>query len=588
MKSCKKVLCSMLVIIFTLAFVQMAGAASLQIVTKSLPDATVGVDYRETLTAEGTGLQWQILEGKPDWLSLSSSGVLSGRPTQTGTYSFVVVAYSSSSVSGYAASFTIKVNAAPLPVVITTEYLSNGTVGVDYLDILTANTSGVTWSVSGNFPSFLTLDATTGKISGLPPAEGSYTFTVTASAAGMTPVSKPFTIKFSTGTFSFLNDTLSPATETRYYNAQFIASTTGVTWSRLNGKFPSGLELSSSGGTLSGTLARGTEGVYSFEIVATKGSVSISKWFTLTVNPDTSFTINTTDLSDGYVGQSYAESLSASAQATWTHTGGSLPIGLYLLNSGYIYGTPEYAGTYTFQATATASSGATASAWFTINVNTASSLSIITTNVKTATRGSDYSYAFQATQPSGVFWTAEGELPEGLTLNYSSGVLQGTTNTQDGFYNFTVTAYYNGQTASRYYTMKVVNSGESTGETDETGSSTVKITTTSIRNPEYNVQYYQRLEANITSGVTWTDEGGLPNGIVLDPSSGALVGVPTREGTYTFWVRATVSETNYDRKSFTVVVGREGYGDGSDSGCNSGMGILALALLGGLAGIKRR
>lgn len=63
--------------------------------------------------------------------------------------------------------------------------MSNGTVGTYYKQTLAADgTAPVTWSVSnGTLPAGLSLNASTGEISGTPTAQGANTFTVTATNA---------------------------------------------------------------------------------------------------------------------------------------------------------------------------------------------------------------------------------------------------------------------------------------------------------------------------------------------------------------------------------------------------------------------
>ncbi len=76
--------------------------------------------------------------------------------------------------------FTISENAAAAPS-ITTSSLPDGKVGEVYSQILTATgTTPIKWSISGALPDGLTLDETTGKISGTPTADGTAKFTVKA------------------------------------------------------------------------------------------------------------------------------------------------------------------------------------------------------------------------------------------------------------------------------------------------------------------------------------------------------------------------------------------------------------------------
>jgi hypothetical protein len=80
--------------------------------TTSLPNGTRNSNYNQTLSVSG-GLApyaWSI-SGAPSWLSLSASGVLSGKPTASGTYSFTVkVTDSLGNTATQSLSLTIKVN----------------------------------------------------------------------------------------------------------------------------------------------------------------------------------------------------------------------------------------------------------------------------------------------------------------------------------------------------------------------------------------------------------------------------------------------------------------------------------------------
>ncbi|MGD0065515.1 MAG: putative Ig domain-containing protein [Streptosporangiaceae bacterium] len=150
------------------------------------PGAIVGAAYTDTLTATGgtTPYTWSVNAGTlPAGLTLSSAGVLSGTPTTAGSYPFSVNVVDKN--GGIAtASITL--------VVVTGLALTFGTppggvVGTAYTDTLTASggTTPYTWSVSaGALPAGITLNASTGVLSGTPTAGGTANFTVKVADSG--------------------------------------------------------------------------------------------------------------------------------------------------------------------------------------------------------------------------------------------------------------------------------------------------------------------------------------------------------------------------------------------------------------------
>jgi FtsP/CotA-like multicopper oxidase with cupredoxin domain len=154
------------------------------ITTASLPGATTGVPYSQTLAATGatTPYTWSIaVPSLPTGLTLSAAGVISGTPTITGTSNFSV-RVTAANGSTATKAFSITVTA---PVRVTTTTLASGTVGTAYNRSVAATgaTTPYTWTLdSGALPSGLSL-STAGAITGIPGAAGTSSFTVRVTAA---------------------------------------------------------------------------------------------------------------------------------------------------------------------------------------------------------------------------------------------------------------------------------------------------------------------------------------------------------------------------------------------------------------------
>jgi len=168
------------------------------VTTSSLAAGTQGTAYSATLAASGgrTSYTWSVTAGTlPNGLSLNtSSGAITGTPTATGTSNITVqVKDANSNTATKALSITIN---AP-PSITTTSPLPAGTQNTNYSTTLaaTGGTTPYTWSVTvGTLPSGLSLNASSGAITGEPTATGTSNITVQVKDANTSAATKALSI----------------------------------------------------------------------------------------------------------------------------------------------------------------------------------------------------------------------------------------------------------------------------------------------------------------------------------------------------------------------------------------------------------
>jgi hypothetical protein len=180
----------------------------------SYVSGTQSVFYSDYVTASGADTI-TVKSGKPSWATAYQSGTrfyLEGTPNTATSYTVTLTATNAGgSVDG---TFSFSVAAPPPP---ANPVWGSGTfatffVGVSYSSLVSA-TNATSYALSGLLPAGLSLNTSTGRISGTPqqpasPTEMStYTFTVTAyGATGTTPASKTFTVNMRFPGRVFTND----------------------------------------------------------------------------------------------------------------------------------------------------------------------------------------------------------------------------------------------------------------------------------------------------------------------------------------------------------------------------------------------
>jgi hypothetical protein len=505
---------------------------ALAVNTSSLPSGTVGATYSQTLSAVGgtSPYTWSIVPGSgslPAGLSLSpSTGLISGTPTTSGLANFVVQASDASSPS-QSITQPLSINVVS-PLTLAAVTLPGGTEGSTYFQTLTATggTQPYTWSVTaGSPPAGMTLNSTTGAVTGSPTATGTFKFTVQVADASKPAQTQTESLTLTIVNQLVVNTSSLPGVTVGAPYSQSLAAVGGTapyTWSLVpgSGSLPAGLSLNPSTGAITGTPTSAGSSTFSIQ-VTDSSSPSLSATKSLTVKVVSPLTLSALTLPGAVQGTAYSQTLTATGGTqpfTWSVTAGSPPAGLTLNpTTGTLSGTPKATGSSTFTVQVTDSSQPAGSVSQTFSIVVVKSFLGTVSSLPQAAVGAHYAATLTATGGTAPYtWTALGTLPPGLTLS-AGGQITGTPN-GTGIYPFSVQAVDSSSpplSITIPLTITIV--------------SPLKITTTTLQEAAIGSNYSQTLVASGGSQpYTWALQPGsaLPPGLSLNSSTGTISGAP--------------------------------------------------------------
>jgi uncharacterized repeat protein (TIGR01451 family) len=478
--------------------------------------ASVSLSISATDASSGTVTFGAV--GLPGGLSINAgtgaiTGTVATGAAADGPYTVTLLA--ADGTYSATTSFTWTVNS---PVTITTPDDQSNAQGDSPSLTLSASTTGsgtISYSAAG-LPPGLTLNTSTGAITGTLTAGGSFQPTVTASAGG------------SSASTSFAWAVSSPVTITdpgsQAYNAgdavslQVQASTTGsgtLTYSATG--LPSGLSINSSTGALTGTASDG--GFWEPTVTASDGTYSNSVTFDWTVTSP----VTITDPGDQFnsIGDTVSFSVAAAdtSSGTLSYSATGLPTGLSINSStGLISGTVSTsASTTTPYTTVITVSDGTSSAVDTLTwtIYPAGPVVLSSPGNQTNAVGDEVLLPIEASDSSGgtLLYTATG-LPAGLYMNLFTGEIFGTPSAttltpasvtvkaNDGTNSATLTFTW---TVNAAGTVSMVNPGDQTTSEGNTVSLAISATDSG-------------------SGTLRYAAFGLPPGLAINTSTGAITG----------------------------------------------------------------
>ena len=317
--------------------------SNLAITTTSLPEQTVNHPYSASVSGSGGAppYTWSVSPALPANLSLdTATGAITGTPTTAATTTHTFTLRDSSAPS-QTVEQTLSLTIHP-PLSITTTSLPDASIAAAYNQPVetVGGIGALTFSIvlpgTGTLPSTLSLNPTTGMISGTPTAPaGTFPFTVRVEDPGGQQDTQALSIRINPTTPPQITTTSLPggtAGQPYSFRVQATGGIGALVWSVSAGSLPAGLILNQSGplgGTISGTPLSGGSFNFTVRITDSVGQTDTQD-LSISVTP---LSITTTSLPPGSIGQAYSQqvqTIGGIAPLTWSISAGTLPPGLNL------------------------------------------------------------------------------------------------------------------------------------------------------------------------------------------------------------------------------------------------------------------
>lgn len=547
---------------FTISVTLPSPTATQAIASKALTVNTATTSFTPVTGSGGTApLTYGISPTLPTGLSFNpSTGAITGTPIVTSSATTYTVTVTDANSASDSKTFSLTVNSA----VIATQSVASKTLtqnqpSTNFTPVTgSGGTPAYTYSVLPALPSGLTLNTSSGAITGTPTAtSGSTTYTITVTDTNGATASNTFSLAVNsavTATQAVASKILTQNVAATSFTPVTGGGGTGtLSYTNISPALPAGLSLNSSTGAITGTPTA-SSGATTYTVTVTdSNSATATNTFSLTVNTAVTatqsvaaatVTVNTAITPFTPVtGGGGTSPLSYGISPT-------LPTGLsFNTSNGQVSGTATVtSSTATYTVTVTDANSGTASNTFQLTVN-----GPVTATQAIASKALTQNAAATSFTPvtgSGgtppLSYAIAPALPTGLTLSTSTGAITGTPTVTSGATTYTVTITdANSATASNTFSL-TVNSAV---------TATQAIASRTFTANQAITAFTPVTGSGGTGALGYSISPTLPTGLSISPTTGAISGTPSTSSataTYTVTVTDTNSATATNTFSLTV------------------------------------
>ncbi len=492
--------------------------------------AQVGQSFSYAITATNSPTSFGATP-LPAGLSLNAAtGMITGVPsTATSPTTPAVVSLTATKRDGTSNPKPLHISIAPAPAapVVTSGATANGRVGLAFTYQIAASGTPTSF-VATDLPAGLTLAPATGAITGTPTVAGTFAATIAAANTSGLGANAPLTLTIAPAlTAPAITSAATAAGQVGVACTYQISASPGTISSyALTGTLPTGLALNTSTGAITGSPT--VPGSVTVSLTATSdGGTSLPQPLTLQIAPAANVPVITSPGSaTANVGAAFSYQITSTPAAT-TLDAANLPSGLAVNPfTGLITGTPTTVCTTIAGLVGTNAAGTGPTRDLSVTVQPAATAPVVTGATSLSAQvGVNFTHQMTATNGPTSFEVIGA--PAWMTVNSATGVIAGTPTTPGSLIVFFLAGNSAGMSSPRIVTFNFA-----------AAPNTPLITSSHTAAGTVGAAFsgYTLTATNTPTGYLAL---GLPPGLTLNPTTGAITGTPTSSGTYPVTVSAS-------------------------------------------------